>query len=151
MSGETKSDVSSWTIDSLKEFLLAIIQQTRVALEAGIEAAAKANQQRFDAQQQAIKDALISAKEAVLVAEQNAEKWRMNANEWRGSMLDRETKFASRVEVDAKFETVVAQIASLKETRAEGAGSKSTILLLFGAISAAATLIAIFFALRGRV
>jgi hypothetical protein len=121
----------------------------------------KRNEQRFTAQQQAIKDALTSQKEAVaaalvaaekavLVAENNAEKWRMNANEWRASMLDRETKFASRAEMDAKFEGFNGALQSLKESRAEGVGGRSTILLLFGLISAAATLIAIFFALRGR-
>lgn len=158
-------------MDTLKEFLLALIQQVRTELsgliiaaerrlEALVEAAEKANQQRFDAQQQGVKDALtaqkeavaaalVAAEKAVLVAETNAEKWRMNANEWRGSMLDRETKFAMRTEVEAELKGVRAEIASLKETRAEGIGSKAMILFLIAVLGAAATIVGVYIATRG--
>ena len=159
MGGETKSSISSWTTDTLKEYIDRRIDELEYRLVAADTSSEKANQQRFDAQQQGVKDALtaqkeavaaalVAAEKAVLVAETNAEKWRMNANEWRGSMLDREAKFASRVEVEAKFETLNATIASLKETRAEGIGSKSALMLLLGLIAAAGTIAAIIFAFK---
>lgn len=115
MSGETKSNVSPWTIDSLKEHF----------------------EQRFRDQDRAI------AKE-----EENSEKWRQNANEWRQSMLDREIKFASRNEVEAEIKAIRAEIQSLKETRAEGIGSKQLLLLILGIIGAVGTLTAIYLATR---
>lgn len=147
MSGETEKNISGWSTDTLKEFLLALIQQVRVELtglitaaerrlDSAIAAAAKAAQERFESQQQGVKDALtaqkeatasalVSAEKAVLVAENNAEKWRMNANEWRGSMLDRETKFASRAEMEAELKGIRMELASLKESRDRGDGDKT--------------------------
>lgn len=169
MSGETEKQVSAWQTDTLKEFLLALIQQVRVELtglitaaekrlDASIAAASKAAQERFESQQQGVKDALtaqkeatasalLSAEKAVLVAENNAEKWRMNANEWRGSMLDRETKFASRVEVEAELKGIRTEIQSLREARAQGTGEKGGRLsqqqLLFAMFGLVGTLILI--------
>lgn len=60
-----------------------------------------------DADREAVRTALASAKEAVAVAESNAEKWRDNANEWRGAMTDRERDFLRRSEVRAFFFAVV--------------------------------------------
>lgn len=45
----------------------------------------KRYEQRFDAQEQAVR-----------VAETSAEKWRNQANEWRSAMLDRERTFFSK-------------------------------------------------------
>ena len=136
MSGETARSESSWTVDTLKDHLSALITETEKRLSAADESAQKANQQRFDSQQQGVKDALtaqkeavaaalVAAEKAVLVAETNAEKWRMNANEWRGSMLDRETKFAMRTEVEAELKGIRTELASLKESQAAGSGEKS--------------------------
>lgn len=160
MSGETEKQVSGWTVDTLKEYVIALIGDTEKRLIEADAAAEKANQQRFDAQQQGVKDALtaqkeavaaalVAAEKAVLVAETNAEKWRMNANEWRGSMLDRETKFAMRTEVEAELKGVRMEISSLRETRAEGIGSKAMILFLIAVLGAAATAVGIFIATRG--
>lgn len=154
MSGETEKQVSAWQVDTLKEYLTALIAETDKHFNAALAAQEKANQQRFDAQQQGVKDALtaqkeavaaalVAAEKAVLVAETNAEKWRMNANEWRGSMLDRESKFAARSEVDTEFKGIRVEIASLKETRAEGIGSKAMILMLIAILGAAATIVTI--------
>ena len=88
------------------------------AAETAMSAALVA-QERFTAA------AFLSSEKAIQKAETNAEKWRENANEWRSAMMDRETKFASRSEVEARFETVLAAIASLKETRAEAHGGKA--------------------------
>lgn len=135
MSGETEKAQSAWTTDTVLAHLIVKMEEVEKRLTASDAAAELRNEQRFTAQQQAIKDALISQKEAVaaalvaaekavLVAENNAEKWRANANEWRASMLDREAKFASRLEMDAKFEGLTTAIQTLKESRAEGAGEK---------------------------
>lgn len=115
MSGETKSNVSPWTIDSLKEHF----------------------EQR-----------LLDQEKAIEKEEGNAEKWRESANEWRQSMLDREVKFAQRTEVEAEFKAIRSEIQSLRETRAEGIGSKQFLLLILAIIGAMGTLTAIYLATK---
>ncbi len=87
-------------------------------------------QQRFDAQAQAIKDALLAAEKAVSKAETATEKRFDSVNEFRKALTDQTSTFVSRIEFD-----------SLKERldRAEGrAGGYSS---LWGYIAAAGGLI----------
>ncbi len=88
-----------------------------IEAKTAVDAALSANKELTSA-------AFASSEKAIQKAEANAEKWRENANEWRSAMMDRETKFAARTEMEARFETVLSAIASLKETRAEGMGGK---------------------------
>src|SRR5678816_4366067 len=85
-----------WTVETLKEHF----------------------EQRFADQKEAVAAALAAAEKAVGKAEANAEKWRENANEWRGSMMDREVKFASKEQIETEFRGIRQELASLKETRA---------------------------------
>ena len=126
MSGETEQRPSGWTVDTLKEYV----------------------EQRFTDQAKAVDAALTAAKQAVEKEERNSEKWRQSANEWRQSMLDREIKFASRNEVEAELKGLRAEIQSLKETRAEGIGSKQLLLLILALIGAVGTLVGIYLATR---
>ncbi len=87
----------------------------KTAVDAALKAADTFNTATFAA-----------SEKAVAKSEINAEKWRDNANEWRGAMIDRETKFASRVEVDNEMKNVQKEIASLKETRSQTTGTSIT-------------------------
>lgn len=171
MSGETAKAESGWSVDTLKEFLLALISETKATLMAADAAADVRNEQRFTAQQQAIKDALISQKEgvasalvaaekAVLVAETNSEKWRGNANEWRGAMNDRERNLMPRTESEAatkgnadKIDALAARMDAGDKVNAEAikqltaaldkaAGRREGLMLIFAVIAAIATVIA---------
>lgn len=163
MGGETEKFESAWTTDTLRVHLLALIEATRVALEAKDEAADIRNEQRFIAQQNAIKDALIAQKEAVaaalvaaekavLVAETNAEKWRAAANEWRGAMNDRERNLMPRMEAEkadrSNTEKIDALAARMDRTEGRSGGFHQGWGYLVGAVGLVAALIAIFFALR---
>lgn len=91
----------------------------------------------------------MASEKAVTKSELNAEKWRDNANEWRGAMIDRESKFASRVEVDNEIRNMAKEIASLRETRSEGTGKTHTVDRLGGIVGwIVATAIALFAALK---
>jgi hypothetical protein len=63
-----------------------------------------------------------ASEKAIEKAENNAEKWRDNSNEWRTAMNDREIKFATKPEVEAKLATVSAEIASLNISRSGSIG-----------------------------
>jgi hypothetical protein len=121
MSGETEKSQSAWTTDTVLAHMISLLQETEKRLAAADTAAEKANQQRFDAQQQGVKDALtaqkeavaaalVAAEKAVLVAETNAEKWRLAANEWRGAMNDRERTLMPRSEAEASAKSDRARV-----------------------------------------
>lgn len=159
MGGETEKQISAWQVDTLKEHLVSLIQETEKRLSAVDVAAELRNEQRFTAQQQAIKDALISQKEAVaaalvaaekavLVAENNAEKWRAAANEWRGAMNDRERNLMPRAEAEqsakANAEKIDAQASRLDKAE----GRTNGLMMIFLIVSAIGVLVAIFAALK---
>jgi len=96
-------DEGRWTVQTLKEHF----------------------EQRFADQKEAVAAALAAAEKAVGKAEANAEKWRENANEWRGSMMDREVKFAAKDQMETEFRAIRGEINSLKETRAAISGGRT--------------------------
>jgi len=91
-------------------------------------------EQRFIDVDKAVNAALAAAKEAVAAALAAAEKareqaaadnqaWRASANEWRGSMQDREVRFATRTEMDAKFSAVDVALRAIQKDLDRNAGS----------------------------
>jgi len=80
----------------------------------------------------------LASEKSIDKADANAEKWRANANEWRAAMVDREQRFASRLETDAEFRTLRIELTSLKETRSlllgRGAGGAAMWGYLVGAM-----------------
>jgi hypothetical protein len=103
-------------LDVLKE-KDALYTDRDTARQKAVEAALKAAQTGVDA-------AFAASEKAIGKSDQNAEKWRENANEWRAAMMDRETKFASKSEVDNEFRSVRTELGSLSLSRAEGAGAR---------------------------
>lgn len=159
MSGETKAQISGWSVDTLKEYADRRIDQSERLLTEADSASELRNEQRFTAQQQAIKDALISQKEAVasalvaaekavLVAENNAEKWRAAANEWRGAMNDRERNLMPRSEAEQSTKSNAEKIDALAARLDKAEGRTSGLMTLFVIISALGVLVGIFIALR---
>jgi hypothetical protein len=102
----SRSSKSSWTVDTLHEHFIALLQE----------------------HEKAVKAALASSETAINKSEHNVEKWRDNANEWRQAMDDREVKFLPRTEYYTAHQSLVERVGSL-ETRvirneATGAGLK---------------------------
>lgn len=91
MSGETEQAPSAWTIDSLSQHILRIMQERDVRYE-----------QRFAGQEKAVNAALIAAKEAVTKAEAAAEKRFDSVNEFRSTLADQQNTFVTRTEWDGK-------------------------------------------------
>lgn len=171
LGGETEKAESAWTTDTLRLHVLALLTAMEVRFNAADEAADVRNEQRFVAQQQAIKDALTSQKEAVaaalvaaekavLVAETNAEKWRGAANEWRGAMNDRERNLMPRSEAEQRFAAVNARMDASDKSTAEGfkaltaavdksAGRREGLMVVFLIIAALATIVGVIMTVRG--
>jgi hypothetical protein len=79
----------------------------------------KRYEQRFCAQEQAVKAALNSAQMAVDKAEVNVKAWQAASNEWRGAMTDKEKLQVSRNEwalTHSNLEKRVNELESYKDT-----------------------------------
>lgn len=118
--------------------------------------------ERFTSQEQAVNAALAAQKEltaavfaasekAILTAHDNSLKWQANSNEWRASMVDREARFASQAECDAKFESLNKACVTLEKaiaaSQAKGEGKHALWGYIVGAVSFLGMLITIAVAL----
>jgi len=138
-----------WTAETLRVHILDLLQEAdkrnnerfialRSEMTSANNAAKDAVAAALTAQKEAVAAALSAAEKAVGVAEVNAEKWRDNANEWRGSMNDRESRFAQADLVDARFAAVTEKIDALSGFMAAQQGARTGTLdaraLLFGVL-----------------
>ena len=89
---------TGWTPELVREHTLAILSANDQRYQERFAAQEKAVKDALAAQEKAVNAALAASEKAVSVAENNAEKWRANANEWRGAMTDREQRFVSVTE-----------------------------------------------------
>jgi hypothetical protein len=106
----------AWTIETLKQHFDQRLMDQDKAVQAALAAAEKA-----------VAAALAAAEKAREQASEEAKAWRASANEWRGSMMDREIRFASREEMTAELKAVRAQLESLKESRDVGVGRSAVL------------------------
>jgi len=103
-----------WTLDSLYEFLERLIRESD-----------RRYNERFNAQERAVEAALLSARSAVEKAEAESREWRRGSNEWRDAMnewrdamSDKDARFLTREEADARFMARDTRITTY-ETAAE--------------------------------
>lgn len=84
--------------------------------------------QRFEAQQQALKDTLASAKESVTKAEESLNKRFDSVNEFRQTLTDQANTFMSKAEADARLKAVEEDISRIT-SRSEGASNLWIVLV----------------------
>jgi hypothetical protein len=125
---------SAWTVDTLKEYIVTSINDLRAAQEALRISDDLRYQQRFDAQQKAVVDALLAAEKAVnaalasadravVKAETAAEKRFESVNEFRSVLSNQSATLMPRTEADGQFRAVNDKIADLKARLDRGEGS----------------------------
>ena len=90
MPGETKSDISGWTVDTLHAHMQAIMNDHNRLIFALLSERDERYEQRFQAQHEALKLSSDLAKDT-----------KASTNEWRGAMNDREIHFLPRAEFAA--------------------------------------------------
>lgn len=148
---------SRWTIDTLKEYMLALIEANDKKYTQSFEEVRTATQTALTAQKLAVDTALIAADRAGEKAEKAGEKRLDGLNELRNMASDAQANYMQRLEADAKFkaiedkylslqsvyeskieairENLTKEIASLRESRSALAGarvgSKEVIAYLF--------------------
>jgi hypothetical protein len=145
--GETASEASGWTVETLRAHFAQIFDERDHRYE-----------QRFDAQEKAVAAALSAAERAVAKAELAAEKRFEAVNEFRAQLGDQASTFMPRGEANAetsnlreKIEALTARIDALATRFERGEGQRSGLKdgwgYLVGAAGFISTLIAIAYAL----
>ncbi len=106
----------------LREHMEKLIADFRAHVDVRFNEADKRYEQRFAAQQEAMRSALAAANTASDKEETNAALWRSSANEWREAMNDRERQFLPRAEAAQIVKAIEERIADLKEYRDKSEG-----------------------------
>lgn len=138
--GETKKDVSGWTVDTAMAHFLTVINERDRRYEEG-----------KNDQKEAIKVALQNAEKSIEKAEAIAEKWRANANEWRAAMTDKDKTYLTKEASDARLMGIDKDINALTdrfdrlENRKEGLkdGLKAGWVYATAGLAALATIIGV--------
>ena len=89
---------TDWTPGLVLKHFTEILNSYDVRYQERFAAQEKAVKDALAAQEKAVNAALAASEKAVSVAETNAAQWRAGANEWRSAMTDRERNFATQAE-----------------------------------------------------
>lgn len=165
MSGETETNVSGWTTDTLHGLMISLFaehearhQQRYNHIEEMLHERDVRFNQRFEAQQQALYAALASQQQAVDKAEVADARRFDSVNEFRGQLNDQVTTFISRTEVKAMIDALVARVeasdtrsaekiefnsSQIEHMRARGQGIQASLGAIVAGIGALAALIGI--------
>lgn len=144
--GETKADVSAWTVDSLKAHIEQVVAEVDRRYEQRFVAQEKAVLTALIAQKEAVTSAMTAAEKAVEKAETQAKEWRAQANEWRSTMSDREARFVTQDSFTALAEKVHDISARIDRTAGQSTGLRDAWAVLLGAAGLVASIIAIAYA-----
>lgn len=129
MSGETESQVSGWTTDTLHSHMARMREadqrlddERTLRLEQAIQAEARFDAERdrryterAAAQESAVASALRSAEKAVEKAEMASEKRFDGVNEFRAALADSTSKNLSRVEYNAAHTNLVDRVNEVSD------------------------------------
>ena len=108
-----------WTIDTLREHIIALLVEMDLR-----------NQQRFEA-----------AEKASSIALDESQRWHDAANEWRGAMNDRERMLMPRSEAEQRLSALAEKVDDLKGSSRAGAAALWGYLV--GAIGVVAAVVAL--------
>lgn len=132
---------ADWSAGLVLKHILAVLEANDQRYQERFAAQEKAVKDALAAQEKAVNAALAASEKAVLVAENNAEKWRSNANEWRAAMTDREKTFATKSEFMLLKERLDRADGEKHGTRETKDDNKSMMAMIISVISAAIALV----------
>jgi len=148
MTGETRSDESGWTVDTLH----ALMNERDVRYEQRFQAQQKALQDALLAAEKAVSTAMASADRAVLKAENAAEKRFEGVNEFRATLADQAARLMPRQESEVSLaamrEKIDAALIRVNTMEANKHGATDNTKMLLAALGAAVAVAGLFLALR---
>ena len=148
MTGETRSDESGWTVDTLH----ALMNERDIRYQQRFEAQQKALQDALLAAEKAVSTAMASADRAVLKAETAAEKRFEGVNEFRATLADQAARLMPRQESEVSLaamrEKVDSVLIRVNTMEAAKHGASDNTKAILAAIGTAIAIAGLFFALR---
>lgn len=125
-SGRIPFSQQAWTLDTLKVYADARLEDTRRYFADAMQVAEQTNRDRFtaaekgvstafEAADKAVQAAMAASEKAVLKAENAAEKRAEASNEIRAAMIDQQSKFADKNATQTEFNAHAVRITELKE------------------------------------
>lgn len=145
---QSQVPVTGLTVETLYALVSAQVDSVKALMEANDLRYA----QRFDAQQQALQDALVgakesvaaalaAAKEAVVKAETASDKRFEGVNEFRQTLSDQATTFMPRLEANARLDSMNEKIAAMERTQSVQAGRGAGGAAVWAALGTVAVLV----------
>lgn len=101
--GQTKTNESGWTVDTLHAHLNTVLNERAIYLERVFNERDLRYQAKFTAQQTAVDK-----------AERELELWKKTNNEWRGAMQDKDRLLMSRQEINSEINSTRTEISILR-------------------------------------
>ena len=148
MTGETRSNASGWTVDTLH----ALMNERDVRYEQRFQAQQKALQDALLAAEKAVSTAMASADRAVLKAENAAEKRFEGVNEFRATLADQAARLMPRQESEVSLaamrEKIDAALIRVNTIEASKHGATDNTKMLLAALGSALAVAGLFLALR---
>ena len=148
MTGETRSDESGWTVDTLH----ALMNERDIRYQQRFEAQQKALQDALLAAEKAVSTAMASADRAVLKAENAAEKRFEGVNEFRATLADQAARLMPRQESEValaaireKVDTALTRVNTIESSKH---GATDNTKMLLAALGSAVAVAGLFLALR---
>jgi hypothetical protein len=139
MSGETADKESGWTVDTLHTHFLRMMEEKSLRDEQRYEAQQLALREALIGQEKAVNAALAAAEKAVSKAEVAAEKRFDNVNEFRGQLADQAATFMPRNEAQVLITALAKDVDLLKlsdsQNRGKATGTDKTIAYMVTAVS----------------
>jgi len=136
--GQTKANPSGWSVDTIKDYVIGIIDERDRRYEQRFEAQQTALKDALQAAEKAVGAALTAADRAVAKAEAAAERRFESVNEFRATLSDQASNLLPRAEADARFLNLGDKVESLAKSidRGEGksVGLNAGWVILLGAI-----------------
>lgn len=135
---------TQWTLDSLREFVIRLIENNNLRYEQRFQDAKTAVDIAFSAQKESVQSALLSAERAVLKAEGASEKRFDAVNEFRSTLADQQRMLMPRGEAEIVFKSLSDRIQFISdELKATGGEKKGMHEIFAWFISGISILIAI--------
>lgn len=155
MSGETEQNISGWTVDTLHNHLFALLAEKDARYAQRFDAQQQALRDALTAQEKAVNAALTAAQQAVQKAEMAAEKRFDAVNEFRGQLADQAKEFLPRNEYSVAHTALNEKVSTLEARANQMTGRTSGMSdgwgYIIGAIGALAAVVAIVVAVVSSI
>lgn len=112
--GQTREDVSGWTVDTLHSHILSLLQERDRRWEEVLAERGRYLERVFSERDQRYTARFAASQTAVDKSEREMEGWKHTTNEWRGAMQDKDKLLMARPEITSELNALRTSIGTLR-------------------------------------